>query len=206
MSHSEWIMSTLTFCYVALTGVYVWYSRKTLTELQRQIGLIEKQDIATQRQLDISQMSAEAARQGVALQKAQLKQWVDIDEWKGHSDHFAPNSIKATYWLSFWITNPTKMPLTLKAANLSIAGNPCLAINKEEFVISPENGYFVEFPMFLIGENMVKLTKGDFAFTLTIDIDFNDVFGEAQHSQFTVACKCWTTRCEVQEYGNRQKF
>jgi hypothetical protein len=61
MSHGEWIMSILTFFYVALTGVYVWYSRKTLTELQRQIGLIEKQDIATNRQLEISEKSANAA-------------------------------------------------------------------------------------------------------------------------------------------------
>jgi len=62
MSHAEWIMSGLTAVYVILTGVYVLYSRKTLKELQRQIGLIEKQDTATQRQLDISLMAVEASQ------------------------------------------------------------------------------------------------------------------------------------------------
>jgi hypothetical protein len=61
MSHAEWIMSTLTLCYVALTGVYVWYSRKTLSELQRQIGLIEQQDIATKKQLEISKSAVDIA-------------------------------------------------------------------------------------------------------------------------------------------------
>jgi hypothetical protein len=51
---------------------------------------------------------------------------------------------------------------------------------------------------------MKALVKGEWAFTLVIDIDFVDVFGDPRHSQFTVGCKCRTTNCEVEEYGNRQ--
>jgi hypothetical protein len=61
MSHAEWIMSVLTLIYVGLTGFYVYYSRQTLAELQRQIELIEKQDLATKQQLEIAQKSADAA-------------------------------------------------------------------------------------------------------------------------------------------------
>jgi hypothetical protein len=78
MTHAEWIMSGLTAVYVLLSGLYVVYSHKTLRELQRQIGLIEKQNTATETQLKISEKSAEAAMLSAKSMISAERSWLII--------------------------------------------------------------------------------------------------------------------------------
>jgi hypothetical protein len=61
VSHAEWIMSGLTFVYVLLTAVYVWFSKRTLDNLEEQVGLIKAQDAANKAQSAIAQQGAAAA-------------------------------------------------------------------------------------------------------------------------------------------------
>lgn len=206
MSHAEWVMSGLTLIYVVLTGVYVSYSAKTLRELQKQIGLIEKQDIATNRQLEISQTSADAARQSVALQKAQLAQWVELDGWEGHSENFIPGATRATYWLSFSVINPTNIPLTLTRVDITTPDKrPVMRIAKEEYVIPPKNGYSIKWPTVITDETVIRLARGTWEFSLVIEVEFIDLL-EAKKSVFSMACKCHVDHCDVKQYKSRHQF
>jgi hypothetical protein len=98
--------------------------------------------------------SAEAALYSVKLQKAQLRQWVDLDRWEGHSERLSPIATRTTYWMTFWITNPTKMPLTLKKVNITVPdGRPVLR-EGSDFVISPKNGFRIQWPTVVAGETV----------------------------------------------------
>src|SRR5207302_5389007 len=58
--------------------------------------------------------SAESALRSVKLQEAQLRQWVDTDNWKLQAPSIPPNATAITMRIAFDIVNPTSMPLTLK--------------------------------------------------------------------------------------------
>ena len=189
-------MSILTFFYVTLTGVYVWYSRKTLKELHRQIGLIEKQDIATIRQLEISEKSAEAARQGVALQKAQMKQWVDFDDVQAKTPYFHSNTVETKLTVTATIENPTSHPLTLTSV-LFTAGPtgepPGVCSMQMAYTLAPQNLFHLSVYFPLKGESFTLYCRRELHLAIAIDIGFNDVFDKPQTQRFVLGGPCGQT-------------
>jgi hypothetical protein len=157
----------------------------------------------TRKAAEATKESATAALKSVKLQEAQLKQWVELDEWDGRSEHFFPKATRTTYWMTFWVTNPTKMPLTLKKVYITVPDGRPVLLSEDDSVIAPENGHRIKWPTVIADETMKRLVEGRWEFTLIVDVDFVDVFGDPKHSQFTVACKCRSTNCEVNEYHTR---
>jgi hypothetical protein len=64
--------------------------------------------------------AAEATLKSVKLQEAQLRQWVDIDDWECHIKGLA-EGIENSFVVSFWICNATKMLMTLKRSMSALA-------------------------------------------------------------------------------------
>lgn len=189
---------------MALTGLIAFATVVQAVILFFQTRLFGRQTELMDGNLKVAKDTADTALRSVKLQEAQLKQWVELDEWEGHSEHFFPKATRTTYWMTFWVTNPTKMPLTLKKVYITVPDGRPVFRSENDSVISPENGHRINWPTVVTDETMKQLVEGRWAFTLVIDVDFVDVFGEDKHSQFTVACKCRSISCEVDEYHNRQ--
>lgn len=214
MSHAEWVMAGLTFVYVVLTGVYVSYSAKTLRELQRQVGLIEKQDIATQRQLDISQMSAEAAMQGVALQQAQLRQWVETSDWTVTAPFLQPTTTESTVTVSFDLGNPTRLPLTLKAIRLTI--EPVWQKKEQQsssmgmhHALPPDNPYPLSIQLPIRGVFLDLYRNRKLDIVVAMDVEFADAFDVLRKQRFVVSGKCGPTNwheLSVSQNTHAEKF
>jgi hypothetical protein len=97
------------------------------------------------------------------------------------------------------------MPITLTTVYITTPDKRAvLQIAGAEYVIPPENAYHIDWPTVIADDTMTRLVKGAWEFSLVIDVDFIDAFGESKHSMFCVSCKCGPTSCEVNEYGNRQ--
>jgi hypothetical protein len=105
--------------------------------------------------------------------------------------------------MTFWVTNPTKRPLTLKRVYITVPDGRPVFLSEDDSVIAPENGHRINWPTVIADETMKRLVEGMWEFTLIVDVDFVDVFGESKHFQFTVACKCRSVSCEVNEYHSR---
>jgi hypothetical protein len=87
MSNAEWIMAGLTACYVILTGVYVYYSRRTLEKIEEQVELIKAQEDANSIQSGIAQEGA-AAASAIAQTLVEAQRPFVMIEYQGNPPQF----------------------------------------------------------------------------------------------------------------------
>src|SRR5439155_20605694 len=105
--------------------------------------------------------SAESALRSAKLQEAQLRQWLDIEDFDLQSTPIQSNSVETTLTISFQVNNPTKMVLTLKdiTTNLFDEGPESSTL---EYTLAPDNACPFKMEITISGESFLKYTKDVF--------------------------------------------
>jgi hypothetical protein len=88
---------------LAIVAVLQWLAMRQQSQHMRD-GLKATRDAA-----DAANISAKAALEGAAIQKASMQQWVGVENWQARVGFFGPNDLV----ISFDIVNRTSWPLTL---------------------------------------------------------------------------------------------
>jgi hypothetical protein len=188
------VTCVIAFAACVQVGVAAWQA----CIYQKQARIMTKSLIATKH-------AAFAALKQVQLQKAQLKQWIELDGWEGRAEPFFPNTVRTTYWLSFWIENPTPMPVTVTRVEITtLDDKPILQKKGPGFTIPPERRYQIKWPTVIADEPTIgALRKGGWNFNLKIAVDFIDAFEDTKSFVFPIGCHCTPTHCYADEYDSR---
>lgn len=182
-----WIANLLLVAF-GIRGVFI-----ALSTLRK----VERQTKATEDAAEATQKSAESTLRSVKLQEAQLRQWVDIDDW----ECFFPNTIQNrtnAVKISFWIINPTKLLMTLKTVNIKAGTYGAFALSYPN-LLPPSKKYQQDMSINLSDAELDLMRRSNFVITVNVDVSFDDAFGGSPKQHFRVMLRCGALKCDVTE-------
>jgi hypothetical protein len=141
--YRAYLLATILGVFAALGGIYAIY----------------KQTEATKEAAEATARSAKATEDSVKLQQVALKQWINIGHWEAVIDNGNLLSI------FFRLTNPTNIPLTLRAIRFKYNAGQETEYHETEVgsVLAPENPYIGDLNIHL-GDNQVAALQFEPAF------------------------------------------
>jgi hypothetical protein len=137
--------------------------------------------------------SAESALRSVKLQEAQLRQWVNTDNWKLQAPNIPPNATAITMRLTFDIVNPTSMPLTLKYiwCDGNFIWGPARILSggvQPTYLLAPNGRFPIQQFFDIAGDNFLRFQKEKVGVAISCKVSFEDVFGNPQAQSFGKVC------------------
>jgi hypothetical protein len=139
--------------------------------------------------------SAKAALKSIKLQEIQLRQWVEVDDWKTSAPFTQPTTKEADLTVSFQVFNPTKIPLTLKSI-VATAGpiwEPEFRGSMStsmQYALAPDSGYPIAIKVPMKGEIFLRYERRQLALVVSIDVGFEDLFDIRRDQKFVFTGKC----------------
>jgi hypothetical protein len=154
------------------------------------IGVIAWQAFLTRRSVLATQISAEATKKSVELQKAGMDQWIDTDSWRVGLAVIPPDSTQTMLPISFQIINPTKFKLTLTSITLWTDRRLARVMTFGSLLLPPGVGLPIDFNKLLEGVKLDMYNEGRLGFEIGGLIYFIDAFKEERKQLFGFLCNC----------------
>lgn len=180
-----------------LYRIYLWAAIIGVFVALGGIGAIWAQTIATARSAQATERSAEATEKSVKLQEIAHKQWVNLGGWsveKTISRHRRLN-------ISFKISNPTKVPLTLHAVLMNFGDNPRLDEGHIN-LLAPENPYIIRTFVDVSYTQMRLFVNSVLVIPIHVRVLFADAFGRHWEQQFGRMLMCNNTGVDAHDTKN----
>jgi len=117
----EWI---LVIVGVITAGVICWQSwetRRAAKAAAASVEAINEQAGMMKRQTEATEKSAIAAERSIRLQEIIQQQWLEIDGWR-REGFGSRESNPPSFTIAVDVSNPTKIPLTVKSARIGVLG------------------------------------------------------------------------------------
>ncbi|HLW53494.1 MAG TPA: hypothetical protein VKW06_11680 [Candidatus Angelobacter sp.] len=145
---------------------------------------------ATFRTLRVLRDQTTATRNSVDLQRAAMRQWLRISDWR--TDTPFPN--KDFIRLSCDIVNPTNMRLTVRNVEFrSTYWN--MPPYDAQWTLAPGGVCLFQIPgIQFAGKILEEFEKGILEFDTLLRIDFDDAFGQRESERFSRKCICGRNR------------
>jgi hypothetical protein len=145
--------------------------------------------------------AAESSLKLFALQKAQMRQSVEVCDLLGSPPKFVqPNVSQVRVGVSFGIRNPTEMLLTLKSvrANCGTMGVPNMSSISQpmNYALARGNNYPFKLNIPIDGSDLEALKAGELRLVLTVDIGFLDAFEDFRDQSLGYKALCSLNKCE----------
>jgi hypothetical protein len=139
--------------------------------------------------------AAQAALKSVRLQEVQLRQWVEIDDWKTSAPYIQPTMKEADLTILFRVFNPTKIPLTLKSivAAYGPTWEPKLRRGKSssmQYALAPDSGYPMDLILPMNADLFSRYKEKQLVVAVSIDVGFEDLFDKRRDQKFVFTGKC----------------
>jgi hypothetical protein len=166
------LVAAVTFVAILIQAIETSRATKAMREstenVKQQTTIIERQTVAIEN--------------GVKLQKALNRQWLNLENWRMNAQG-NPGDAEITLNFGFEIVNPTQMPLDLRYVRVSIESNKVPLIYLRN-TLAPGKKYSIEAPIIIRGEE-IRLYFADQLKLLTyIAVDFVDAFRDKENQIF----------------------
>ena len=196
MDRTAWFFG-LILLFVGVLGVCA--AVRTLRAIETQSGHLSGQLTAMRSQLAVMQDQ-------LAAQKADLKQWVVVDNWEtedettepwGYSigtdasgvEHVsgAPNTLPIK--VIYQVGNESSKPLTMTGVetSLQVEGRPEWQkfTGDERFLIPPKGNYPLHVRLVLVGKEVAKYVLDELHISTDVKVFYEDVLGNKQTPSFS---------------------
>ena len=177
-----------------LAGVAIWAGCIAL----RTLAAIREQTRETARSAGAAEKSALASENSVRLQEASIRQYVEFEDFEILSDTCWPNTTSLELRLTFDITNPTNLLLTLTRVAVDFGGKTTEATMRE--ALAHDVGYHVKREIDIKGERLELFKKGELVMPLIVWAGFEDAFGVFREQSDGSNCVCSQSGCEFEAY------
>ena len=91
--------------------------------LQEQLGEMRRLANATAFSAEAAKRSAESMREAVVVQQGQMRQWLELKNWRWETIHTNSDDLQKIQ-IAVDITNPTSWPIDLDIVALQVGGTP----------------------------------------------------------------------------------
>jgi hypothetical protein len=169
----------VNWCLVLIGWLGVWAAGATF-------AVIGWQAIETRKAAVATQISAEAMRDSVRLQKILGRQWVVLENWslsrEMSHDGWAKSAI-----LSFNVINATDAPLRLKRIEMFVMHGT--EGPKPNVLLAPKKPYYASFVIRLSESEIAEYEKTSLRLGFHGQVIFIDKFGDRQSYYWGVVCR-----------------
>jgi hypothetical protein len=161
-------LPNLILCFVGIAGVVI--GTCTLRAIQKQTEATTKSAIASER--------------SISLQEAQLRQWVDLENWKGGAALVSGDTERRWLEAYFDILNGTDNPLTLEG--ITINANGQRSDQSFRHFLTPKSKYSSSVIITLTPDQMNTFMAGSgtLVFAILGEIRFTDVLKRNESQPF----------------------
>lgn len=143
--------------------------------------------------------SAKASEDNIRLQIAALRQWVNIQGFRdGVEPRFTPTGTELDLQLSFEITNPTKMPLTVEWYVISINGTKYSS--RLNVTLAPDQMHGLMALISYTDEVKNEYLRDGYVIIVTGVIAYTDALKEFQKQRFGYLRRCRPGHGETLNY------
>jgi hypothetical protein len=141
------------------------------------------------KQADIMRRSTEATERSVRLQEIAQQQWVQMTDWRTEQRSPAQGN-PSSFTVAMEITNPTSIPLTVKAVTAIVAGRKFSFVANN--MIGPSDNVKVEFPIVLTDAEKTLCATYKLIFAIDGCVTFVEGIGtdKRREQPFCMSCNC----------------